>query len=39
LSLAPASEGTAFVLTLPAFAAMLVENGPVTRSLGQRVAR
>jgi signal transduction histidine kinase len=39
LSLAPASEGTAFVVTLPAFVAMLVENGAVTRSLGKRVTR
>jgi signal transduction histidine kinase len=39
LSLDPTPAGTAFVVTLPAFVAMLVENGPVTRSLGQRVAR
>jgi signal transduction histidine kinase len=38
LSLDPTAEGAAFVLTLPAFVALLVESGPVTRSLGQGVA-
>jgi signal transduction histidine kinase len=39
LSYDPTPQGTAFLVTLPAFAATLVENGPVTRSLGQRIAR
>ena len=34
LSFDPTLQGTAFVVTLPAFVAMLVENGPVTRIVG-----
>jgi signal transduction histidine kinase len=39
LALDSTQEGTAFVITLPVVAAMLVDNGPVTRSLGHRVVR
>jgi signal transduction histidine kinase len=39
LALDSTQDGTAFVITLPVVAAMLVDNGPVTRSLGRRVVR
>ena len=32
----PTGRGTTFVVTLPAFATMLVRESPVTRSLGRR---
>jgi signal transduction histidine kinase len=38
ITLTPTRKGTAFVLTLPALAAM-VQESPLTRSLGQRAAR
>jgi signal transduction histidine kinase len=38
IRLEPTARGTAFVVTLPAFATMLVRESPVTRSLGRRIS-
>jgi signal transduction histidine kinase len=32
------AKGATFVVTLPAFASMLVRESPVTRSLGRRIS-
>src|SRR5262245_44573914 len=39
IALMPARKGAAFTVTLPALAAMVVAESPLTRSLGQRAAR
>jgi signal transduction histidine kinase len=38
IGLAPTAKGVAFVVTLPAFATMLMRESPVTRSLGRRIS-
>jgi signal transduction histidine kinase len=38
IRLEPTAKGATFVMTLPAFASMLVRESPVTRSLGRRIS-
>jgi signal transduction histidine kinase len=38
ITLDPAAKGTTFLVTLPAFATMLMRESPVTRSLGRRIS-